>query len=513
MRLGEDKPQLSEADAMYIREVLHSEIVQAEEMLGLALRRRWEMVELAPSQAERWSSKNVGRGIRGQPTAATGHLRARNLLTEGEAMKSIMLGLFVALPLQWFALGSTPVGTPRLHQVAVLGMGLFILARYRAEVHTPLIRTTMGFLIANLYMFTVWAAVGVYNGITPFGPVEQFFYLAAFLALGTMFYRAASGIEADLIGVLRWAALATCVSVLAGFAVSMAINGVNPAAVLARTVGAADPNILQQEVFKSSFANLGLDEEAVAGNLRHEIFGSVLFAMYVSTWAMRVGAPVSFSQRIGYQAAMIAGTVLLTLSLSRSVLIAALLWPAIVFWRSMLLGRLSIRQLGVALFGVVGVGLLLLSGFAQVLWNRFTVETTGYGSRAENYVAAFSELREHWLTGGVVTRGLHVSTHNFVMDNWLRGGIFTALAAAAVFALVALVWLRLLIRIHHQPEWMVPVVAALALPLVRMSTAGGGLIPPVEWVALAFVAGILAVRQEQRQVTTEDHATLTLAKR
>ncbi len=181
--------------------------------------------------------------------------------------------------------------------------------------------------------------------------------------------------------------------------------------------------------------------------------------MYVSTWAMRSGHLPSFAQRIGYQAAMVIGTALLTVSLSRSLLIAAIMWPAIAFWRSVLLGRLSIRQLAVAFLSIVGTGLLLLTGFGQVIWNRFTAETTGYEARGENYVDAFSELREHWLTGGVVTNGVNASTHNFILDNWLRGGIFTGLAAAAVFALVAGIWLRLLIRIHYQPDWMVPVVA------------------------------------------------------
>ena len=421
-------------------------------------------------------------------------------------MRWIMLGLFVALPLQWFALGSTPLGTARLHQIAILSVAAIVLARYRPQVHTPLVRTAMGFLVANIFLLTVWAAVDVYNATKPAGPIQQFLYVAAFLALGTMFYRAASGAESGLVGILRWAALATCVSVVLGFAASMAVNGVNPAAVLAKTVAAADPELLQKEVFKSSFASFGLDAETVAGNLRHEIFGAVLLAMYVSTWAMRVGNPASFAQRIGYQAAMITGTVLLAVSLSRSILIAAIVWPVIAFWRSVLLGRLSSRQLAMAFVSVAGIGLLLLSGFGQVIWNRFTTDTTGYGSREDNYVVAFSELRDHWLTGGVVTNGVNASTHNFVLDSWLRGGLFTGLAAAAVFALVGLVWLRLVMRIHHQPDWMVPVVAALALPLVRMGTAGGGLIPPVAWVALAFVAGLLAMRQEQAELST-----LTLA--
>lgn len=45
VRLGDDKPRLSEDDAMYVREVLRPEIVQVEKMLGLDLRRRWDWPE------------------------------------------------------------------------------------------------------------------------------------------------------------------------------------------------------------------------------------------------------------------------------------------------------------------------------------------------------------------------------------------------------------------------------------------------------------------------------------
>jgi hypothetical protein len=49
--------------------------------------------------------------------------------------------------------------------------------------------------------------------------------------------------------------------------------------------------------------------------------------------------------------------------------------------------------------------------------------------------------------------------------------------------------------IDRLPPAMVPVTAAVGLPLVRMLTNGGGQIPPVGWVAFGFALGILAARR------------------
>ena len=94
------------------------------------------------------------------------------------------------------------------------------------------------------------------------------------------------------------------------------------------------------------------------------------------------------------------------------------------------------------------------------------------------------------VTGGVDTLG--ASSHNYVLDSLLRGGIFVAIPAAAVFLSILLTWFVLLARLHRAPDWLVPVAAAFALPLVRLATSGGGLINPVEWVTLGFITGALA---------------------
>jgi hypothetical protein len=278
----------------------------------------------------------------------------------------------------------------------------------------------------------------------------------------------------------------------------MAINGVNPGAILAQTIASGDPELFQKEVFKSAFAGFGLSEDIVQGNLRHEVFGAVLLAMLVSTWAMRVGSDPTKRQVAVYRAATITGIALLAISLSRSVIIAALILPLLAIIRSARRGELSTAQLVIFFGSAAAVGLLLVSGLGLVIVNRFLNDTTGYESRAGNYDRALAAVPDHWVTGGYDTSG--VSSHNFLLDTLLRHGVFAFIPAVVIAGAVLLAFAMLAARLYRLPTFMVPVAAALALPLVRMGTSGGGLIPPVEWLALGFAAGVLtAWRRPWRQ--------------
>jgi len=405
-------------------------------------------------------------------------------------MRLLVLVLFALLPLQWFGVVATPLGQGRLHEIAMLGFAVVVLMRYGLATYAPVLRTTRVFVIANLYMIAAIAAVAAYRGSTPTAALRQLIYLVIFMAVAGFFYRVASGREPRVLGSLRFVAAVTCLSLLVGFSVAMIVNGVNPAAVFAKSIAAADPEIFQKEVFKSAFAGFGLDEEAVKGNLRHEIFGCVLLSMLVSTWAMRVGGSPTSGQVFAYRAAMALGLVWMTISLSRSILIAAAFWPLLAILRSSRRAELTTRQVGILFGFAAATGVVLASGLSAVLVNRFVADTTGYEARAENYGGAFAAIPDHWLIGGFQTVG--VSSHNFVVDTLLRDGVFAAVPAAAIVLTLLIVFGLMAMRLHRLSPALVPVVAALVLPLVRAVTSGGGLIPPVEWVALGFVGGVLA---------------------
>lgn len=394
------------------------------------------------------------------------------------------------LPLQWFGIASTPLGEGRVHQLAMLSFAFCVFVHYRLRAHTAVARSAFVFIVANAYMIAAVAALSLYHGQAPNPAYQQLLYLGVFGAVATYFYRAASNLEPGGVEILRWASAATCVSALVGFGVSMAINGVNPGAIMAQTIASGDPELFQKEVFKSAFAGFGLSEDIVQGNLRHEVFGAVLLAMLVSTWAMRVGSAPTKRQVAIYRAATLTGVALLAISLSRSVIIAALILPVLAIIRSARRGELSTAQLVIFFGSAAAVGVLLVSGLGLVIVNRFLNDTTGYESRAGNYDKALAAVPDYWVTGGYDTSG--VSSHNFLLDTLLRNGVFAFIPAVVIVGVVLVTFAMLATRLYRLPTFMVPVAAALALPLVRMGTSGGGLIPPVEWLALGFAAGVLA---------------------
>ena len=409
-------------------------------------------------------------------------------------MRWLTLAVFAALPLQWFVVASTPLGQGRLHQVAILAFTAVVFLRYRARAYRPVLSVSAPFVIANVCLLAIWLGTGFYNGLGPSGPIQQALYLAVYVAVGTMIYRAALGVEPGLLEALRWAALCATVTLVGGLAYSMLVNGVNPVQVFRDTIATANPEILQRELFRTAFTGFGFDADVVRGNIRHEVFGAVLAAMYVSVWAVRLRPLTSTAKRVVFNTALVVGSLLLLMSMSRAVLIAALAWPVLSFIRSLVTLRLSGRQVALAFVAFAGVLAAIVTGFAEVIWVRFTQDTASYEARDILLHEAYSNIADNFMTGGVETAG--ASSHNFVLDTWLRSGVFAALAAMVIVVLLIGLWVSLIVRIGVEPNWMVPVIAALALPVVRLLTAGGGLIPPIQWVLLGFVAGAMAYRRD-----------------
>ena len=401
-------------------------------------------------------------------------------------MRWLGLVVFATLPLQWFVVGGTPLGQLRLHQAVLLLVAAIIVAARPLRTTQAVIAVALPFIALNILMVVSWMAVSLFNGQIPRTAVQVLLYLGVFIALGTYIGRAATGEEPGALTLLRWSATAAVVMLIAAFVVSMIGNGVNPISVVQRTVAAADPEVLQKELFRSSFVGYGYDASTVRGNIRHEVFGAVLAAMYVSVWAEGL-APGSGTSRNIRRAALVVGSLLLLLSMSRAILLAAAIWPVLSVWRSARLGEVTRRQVALVVGAGLGLVALVGAGIGQVVWVRFTADTSSYEARGGLYDQAFLNIRENFWTGGVDTGG--ESSHNFIVDAWLRGGVLVAVLAAAIVLVLVISWARSIGQMPFQPLWMLPVAAAFALPIDRMLTAGGGLIPPVGWVTLAFIAG------------------------
>jgi hypothetical protein len=411
---------------------------------------------------------------------------------EGIPMKWALLVLFAALPLQWYVVpGPGPV-SQRLHLVVLVLFTMLVLARFRGSAFVPVLSMTWSFVVANVALVMVWCATAFYHSESVRSPLEEGILIVVFLAVATVIHRGCVDPSSGVLQHARWAAAVAAVSLLLALAASLAVNGVNPAAAFGRMLATGDTRILGHEVFKSAFAGFGFDATTARANMRHEAFGAVLVAMYVSMTAVRLYPLSSARARNAYRASIVLATLMILLSLSRSVTIAAAAIPVLAVVRTLRSGRLSTRQIALAGAMAAGAAVLVVLGVSRILWDRFTQDTSSYQARDVLLHQAVSNIGEHALTGGVSTVG--GSSHNLVLDSWLRSGLFGAAFAAFILLLVVGVWFVLVVGLPRAPDWMFPVTAALALPVIRMLTAGGGLIPPVEWVCLAVVAGFLRHR-------------------
>lgn len=416
-------------------------------------------------------------------------------------MRFIGLAALSAVPLQWFVLLSSSTGGLRLHQVALFAF-TFLVAAHWGVAHVA--RRLHVFLLANLYMFIILITMNIYHGDSPLDPILQLIYIGVFLAVATYFFQARNAADFRLVDALRWTTVSTTTVLICALGLSMVSNGVNPIGVVQEAIAAGDPTFLQQEFFRSSFIGFGLSADVANANMRHGVFGGLLFTMYVSSWATTRRPLAEPMQRIVYRSAMVVASMLLLLSLSRAILIAALLWPAISFCRALVTGRVSPRQQLAVLPGVLAVVGLAMTGFLEVVWIRFTDDTRGYATRTNLLGQAFDNIRANFWTGGVdLTR--RNSSHNLVLDAWLHGGILAGISALVVLLLIFLLWLALILRLRTMSMELVPLVAAMALPCVRLVTQGGGLMQPAEWVTLGFVMGVLvAIRLgEDRAASTK----------
>ncbi len=416
-------------------------------------------------------------------------------------MKYIAVGGLAALPLQWFLLAESPAGDIRLHQAAAIIMTMVIVLRFGLPRLERGVRGAQVFILANVFMLVLWFALNLFNGLPMSKPIKQVMFLLTFLAVTALFYFVVKENDTELIDAFRWTTTACVTVLIAAFGWSMLSNGVNPIDVIGRSIEAGDPNILQKELFKSSFVGFGFEAEEARGNLRHEVFGGLLATMYISSWA-NARRPLTIArQRHIYRVAMVIGAGFLLISLSRSILVAAAIWPLISFYRALMTGRVTPRQQLAVVGGVIGAAILAISGFLEVLWTRFTEETNSYSLREDLISLALARIQENFWVGGIDTD--RTSSHNFVLDMWQRGGIFVGIPAVFIFLFISFYWLKLLLRATTIPAELLPLVAAMALPCVRLVTQGGGSLQIVEWVVLAFVMGVLAASREVEQPLEE----------
>jgi len=438
-------------------------------------------------------SKAASAVVRGpaRSTAGRSHARPVEPRVDGAARVALLL-FFAVLPLQWFLVPGLPGGAQRLHVLAIAAFAVFGLVHYRWHVFMPVLRVALPVVIPVAVFVTMWAATSLYHSLPLRGSMQEAVQLLALVVVGTVLYRGASYPSTRVIEAARWTALAAGVSLVVALGVSMAANGVNPGSVFAQTVASGDPEVLQKELFKSAFAGYGFSSEEVQGNIRHEVMGAVLIAMCLSSAAARLRPFSNPRAARVYRFSIGLGAALILISLSRSVMLAAAIWVLLAVVTQARRMGVTKRQLAVVSTALAVLLILFASGFASVIYVRFTQDTASYEGRDRLLGQALAAIPQHFWTGGIDPSG--ASSHMFIIDSTLRAGFLGGLAALITVVMVVTLFLQLTRRLPTEPAWMLPVTATLALPIVRFFTAGGGVIPPAQYVALGIVAGFLTYR-------------------
>ncbi|MGI8702673.1 MAG: hypothetical protein ACR2JU_15990 [Nocardioidaceae bacterium] len=403
----------------------------------------------------------------------------------------LVLLMLALLPLRWFAVVSTPVGTLFLHELGLLLFSVLAVVTLTPRALAVAVGST-GFLTAAMAAgFAVWSAACLFHAVSPGSAIKQWAYLGSFVLVVAAVVCFAESKDPSAIRILRWVGVTTTLMLLAALELALRINHVDALHVLSTAVTSGDPSAIEAQLFRPAFVGFGYSEADTVSQLRHEVVAGLLVSLFVASWAQHRVPFARRSARWLSQSAVVVASLLIVLSLSRSVQIAAISWPLLAGLRVVLVGRVTRRQLVTAAIGAVVVVGVSASGFIGVILQRITQDSSSYNERGAKLSAAVDTIRQYPWSGGHYDDT--ISSHNFVLDAWLRGGV--AMAALMLAALLFVLW-RLAANVAvlaSAPVELVPVTAAFMLPLVRMFTIGAGLMTPPEWVCLAFALAATTV--------------------
>lgn len=395
------------------------------------------------------------------------------------------------LPLRWFTILASPIGTLFLHEVGMLVFGAVALATLGPRMLRTGLDSTAFLTSVMAAGFAVWAAASLFHAVSLASVIKQYAYLGGFVLVVAALIGCAESRSQDAVKILRWAGVATTLTLLAALQLALTINHVNAAQVLANAATAGDPSVIESELFRPAFVGFGFSDAEAVSQLRHEVFAGLLVALLIASWAQQRVPFVRRTARWASQAAVVVATLMIVLSLSRSVQLAAVSWPLLAGLRVALVGRVTRRQLVTVGAGAVVMVAVAASGFVGVIVQRVTQDSSSYNERGAKLHAALDTIGQYPWSGGRYDDA--ISSHNFVLDAWLRGGVVMALL---MFAALLFVLGRLAANVAvlaTAPAWLVPATAAFMLPLVRMFTIGAGLMTPPEWVCLAFAIAATTV--------------------
>jgi hypothetical protein len=408
-----------------------------------------------------------------------------------------VLVFLVTLPLQWQLVASTPLGQVRIFDLGAVAM--LLLARPSGAAFREVVRASWPFAPFLIALTFVMSAFGFAWHFGAVNPIQNLIYAGIGLAGAAALLTAIRDPQARRI--LAWAAPITTLVFLLMFSRAMHAAGVNPVSSFKDALE-GKPQVFLHNVYRVVFrVSNGNTEESWA---RHEMYAALVLSGFVSVAAGRVSRGATAARAAGIL--VIVG--LLSISMSRAVMLAAILGLIALLLRALLKGRVPVPVffgLGLVILALPFVWGLLV----KLVYNRFADQTASYNLRVSAFNLSSANVLGRFLLGGP---SLGRSTHTMIGDATLEGSIVAGILAVGVVFVIARLtahsWLRFL-RSNNPLDWAA--LAAGIMVIVRSFTSGGGELHQVQWMAFGLLVAVSIVRAAEHSAAERRVSQRSLA--
>lgn len=384
-----------------------------------------------------------------------------------------LLFYIALLPLQWQEPAATGAGVLRYHHVGALLM--IVIAWPPASAFRLVLRRLRPLPVAFVVLTIVSVATALTWGGRPVNYVQTFVYAVIGVISAAALLTALQTERSRRI--LAWTGPVTLATFIVFYYIAARQAGIEPVSTLLNGIQAADPVRLQTQLFTVVFR---AENELARANTRHEVMAALVVAGAIGIGA---AAAARKSPRLA-NLAMLGIVLICAISLSRSIMLALALVLVPVLIRLISNGNLGPAQFYGLFVAAFAVPALVAFG-ASLLLARFT-DTRSYDARLGAFDLPSHELIDRVLVGGTQ---LPDSTHTLMFDALLEGSIIAFLASLVMVVVLCALMVRAGgLYLRTGSALPLAIVMALAVPIVRAFTAGGGQIAGPGWLAMAFAA-------------------------
>ena len=397
--------------------------------------------------------------------------------------------------IQWFGLAGASSLSLKWFHVAAAGLVAVVLLTPDLGARIEIIGHRWGLF---------WVAFSVYLAgvlsthvlrVEPFLPLTLVARQAVYAGMGAVLAVAALSLATERARTaLAWAAVITSTVSLVALFEPLVRRGINPLTLLVDGFLGGKPDVVIFGLFRLSFASAGgLADEAVRANLRHGLASALALSIFLSGM-VRTRLP-RWQRRVA-DLGIVMASLLLAVTLSRSIILGVIAWLAIVTARPLFLGKASLRRWALPALLAGSVVVLAFSPMGQIFEERFLTDEGSAAARETNLTGALEHADEYLIGADGVDP--EASPHNVVLDALLAGGLVGAVASIVFFGVLAVALVHLIVQyLTGAPTWHLAVSQSAVIgiglvPFVRFLTAGGGILSFGEWAAAGAFFALLA---------------------